>query len=199
LAVKLSPVDALPRQIRDAHTGGREMATDYKSLVEKEVDRLFSEVTQTNPITGMVNWGNDSIAPQKKAAIVALLAREWFAVNGPPDAPPLPLNVDDRDRFRGSGGLKAVVGFYARSLSRQDYDLRKHPPFDDFARGLTAVAMEKGLWGIEKDTQLKRRFAPRSLEGMTSSTAYWDPPKKYAKKQRFAAQRACPTTEAAPD
>ena len=118
-----------------------------------------------NPVTGGgFVWGVDPIAPQKKAAIEALLAREWFAVNGPRDAPPLPLNIDDRDHFRGAGGLTAIVGFYARSLSRQDYDVRKHPSFDDFACGLMAIAMETGLWGLEKDETLIRRFPPRSLE-----------------------------------
>src|SRR6266851_2990832 len=156
------------------------MATNFKSLIEKEVDRRFSEVTAERgetcslPITdaGIV-WGVDPIAPQKEYAMVALLAREWFAVNGPPDAPPLPLY--DFDSYRGARGLKGVVGFYARSLSRQNYDVRKHPPFDDFACGLMAI--NTGLWGIEKDENLKRRFPPRPLEGMTPS-AFWAPPEE---------------------
>jgi hypothetical protein len=159
------------------------MATNFKSLIEKEVDRRFSEVIAERgeicrlPITdaGIV-WGVDPIAPQKEYAMVALLAREWFAVNGPPDAPPLPLY--DFDSYRGARGLKGVVGFYARSLSRQDYDLRKHPSFDDFARGLMALAMEKGVWNLEKDETLIRRFPPLPLASMTPS-AFWAPPEEY--------------------
>ena len=136
-------------------------------------------------IGGGFVWGVDPIAPQKKAAIEALLAREWFAVNGPPDAPPLPLNIDDRDRFRGAGGLTAIVGFYARSLSRQDYDALKHPSFDDFACGLMALAVETGLWSLENDQTLIRRFPPRTLAGMDPVGAYWDQPKR--KNARFDA------------
>jgi hypothetical protein len=160
------------------------MAANFKSLIETEVDRLFAKIAANrgecchNPVTaGGFVWGIDSITTQKKEAIVALLAREWFAVNGPSDAPPLPLHVHDRDRYRDARGLKGVVGFYARSLSRQDYDVRKHPSFDDFARGLMALAVEKGLWNLEKDEALMRRFPPRPLEGMTS--AFWDPPEEY--------------------
>ena len=157
------------------------MTTNSNSLIKSEVDRLFAELNAKpdgccrNPITdgGFVK-GLDPIAEQKEYANIALLAREWFAVNGPPNAPLLPLNVNDRDRFRGSGGLTALIGFYARSLSRQRYDVFKHPPFDEFARGLMAIATERGLWGLENDQPLMRRFPPRPLVGMTPS-AYWDP------------------------
>jgi hypothetical protein len=156
------------------------MVTNFKGLIEQEGDRLFREmeVTQVDPITGTLNFGSDPIAPQKRHAVLALLASEWFAVNGPPDAPPLPLNLADRDRYRDARGLKGVVGFYARSLARQDYDFRKHPSFEDFARGLMALAVEKGLWNLEKDETLIRRFPPLPLPGMTPS-AYWAPPEEY--------------------
>jgi hypothetical protein len=117
-------------------------------------------------------------APQKKAAMAALCAAEWFALNGPPDAPPLPLSHDDIEDYRDAGGLAGIVGFFARSLKRLDYDLRNHPSFDDFACGLMAMAMEKGMRDLEKDENLKRRFPPRPLAGMTPG-AYWAPPKEY--------------------
>jgi hypothetical protein len=165
------------------------MATNYKSPIEELVDRLFGEIDAKRgdccrlPVTGAdIVRGVDPIAPQKKAAIVALRAQEWFAVNGPRDAPPLPLSHNDVEDYRNARGLKGIVGFYARSLSRQDYDVRKHPSFDDFARGLMAI--DTGLWHIEKDAQLRMRFPPRSLPGMTPA-AFWDPPKR--KGARFAA------------
>jgi hypothetical protein len=163
------------------------MVSSFKSLIEKEVDRQFSEIEAEHgeicdlPITGAsIVWGVDPIAPEKEYAMVALLAREWFAVNGPPDAPPLPLY--NFDSYRGARGLKGVVGFYARSLSRQGYgrqsfDVCNHPSFDDFARGLMAI--NTGLWRTEKDENLKKRFPPRLLEGMTPS-AFWAPPEEYA-------------------
>ena len=160
------------------------MATHQKSLIEREVDRLFAQLNAShgecckNPITaGGFVWGLDPIGEQKKEAVVALLAREWFAVNGPSDAPPLPLY--DLDSYRDARGLKGLVGFYARSLSRQGfgrqrYDVCKHPSFDDFACGLMALAMAEGLWSLERDATLIRRFPPRQLAGMTRA-AYWDP------------------------
>jgi hypothetical protein len=166
------------------------MATKSNSLIKSEVDRLFAELNATrgecciNPITaGGFDWGIDPVAEQKECATVALLAREWFDVNGPPDAPLLPLNVHDRDRFRGSGGLTALVGFYARSLYRQRYDVCRHPPFDEFACGLMAIATERGLWQLEEDETLIRRFPPRSLVGMTRS-AFWAPPEEYEALQK---------------
>jgi hypothetical protein len=159
------------------------MVTNFKSLVEREVDRLFSEIKAKggeccdNPVTGggFVR-GLDPIAPQKKEAVVRILAREWFAVNGPPDAPPLPLSSNDVEDYRIARGLVGIVGFYARSLSAQGYDVQKHPPFDDFARGLMAI--ETG-WGIEKDEDLKKRFPPHPLTGMLPFVI-WAPPKEYA-------------------
>jgi hypothetical protein len=160
------------------------MASNFKSPIEEIVDRMFSAIKATRgecctlPITGAeIVWGLDPIAPQKKAAIVALRAKEWFAVNSPRDAPPLPLSDDDVEEYRRARGLKGVVGFYARSLSGRDYDIRNHPSFDDFARGLMAI--NTGLWGIEKDEALKKRFPPWPLAGMTDS-ALWDPPNRMA-------------------
>jgi hypothetical protein len=157
------------------------MATIFRSPIEELVDRLFSEIKAkareccNNPVTGGgFVWGLDPIAPQKKAAVVALRAREWFAINGPSDAPPLPLSINDVEDYRRARGLKGVVGFYARSLSGQGYDVQKHPSFNDFACGLMTI--NTGGWGIEKDEDLKRRFPPRPLAGMTS--AFWDPPKR---------------------
>jgi hypothetical protein len=162
------------------------MTTNSNSLIKREVDRLFAEVNAKpfgccrNPITagGFVK-GLDPIAPQKKDAAAALLAREWFAVNGPRDAPPLPLSHADVEDYRNARGLAGIVGFFARSLSRQEYDVCKHPPFDEFARGLMALAAERGLWGLENDETLIRRFPPRPLVGMMPS-AYWDPHEEYS-------------------
>ena len=105
----------------------------------------------------------------------ALRAGKWFSVISPHDAPPLPLSHDDVEDYRNAGGLTAVVGFYARSLSREGYGRRS---FDDFARGLMAMAVNSGLWDLENDAGLKRRFPPRPLAGMTPG-AYWAPQKEY--------------------
>jgi hypothetical protein len=167
------------------------MATSSKTLVEKEVQRLFAEMGTKrgdlcrNPVTGAeFVWDVDPVALQKREAALALFVREWFTANGPGDAPQLPLAHDDIENYRNARGLKGIVGFYARSLSRQgygrqSYDVCYHPSFKDFARGLMALAVSRGLWGLEEDAQLMRRFPPRKLPGMTPG-AYWAPPKEYA-------------------
>src|SRR5215475_12624660 len=61
-------------------------------------------------------------------AIRAVEAREWFELNGPSDAPPLPLSYDEREALR-DGGLGHLVKYYARSLESSDYDVLRHPSF----------------------------------------------------------------------
>jgi len=165
------------------------MVSINKGPIEEQVDRLFDEIKAKaknrdfciNPVTGgQFVWGMDPIVPQKKAAVVALRAREWFAVNGPSDAPPLPLSTNDIEDYRTARGLMGIVGFYARSLrkegyGRRSYDVCNHPSFNDFACGLMAINL--GIWGSETE-DLKRRFPPRPLAGMTPG-AYWAPTEEY--------------------
>jgi hypothetical protein len=160
------------------------------NFLERKVDQLFAALDAKhghycrNPVTGVdFVLGLDPIAPQKNEAVRALRASVWFRANGPGDAPSLPLSHEDVEDYRTAGSLKAIVGFYARSLSREGYgrqsfDIFNHPPFDDFARGLMAMAVKRGLRGLEKEVQLNRRFPPRPLPGMTPG-AYWAPPKEY--------------------
>lgn len=158
------------------------MATKLKTLVEKEVERLFAEMGARrgdlchNPVNGGgFVWGMDPIAAQKKEAARALLAQEWFAVIGPSDAPPLPLSACEIEDYRSAGGLTGIVGFYARSLDANEYDFEHHPSFEDFARGL--MASDSGLWGIEKDVEMRKRFPPRPLNGMGPGL-YWEAQRK---------------------
>ena len=165
------------------------MATNSTSL-EKQVDQLFAALNAKhgdccrNPVTGVgFVWGLDPAAPQKREAVRALHARAGFAANAPSDAPPLPLSHDDIEDYRNAGALAALVGFYGRSLSRggygrRSYDVANHPSFHDFACGLMAMAEERGLWGLEGDAALKRRFPPRPLAGMTPG-AYWAPQEEF--------------------
>jgi hypothetical protein len=164
------------------------MTSSTECLIEREVDRLFNEMGATrgdycrNPITGAsFVWGVDPIGAQKRDAVRALRARELFAENGPPDAPPLPLSHDEIEDAKNARGLTRVVGSYARSLAARDWNLPEHPSFDDFARGL--MASNSG-WNLQKDEQLRRRFPPRSLEGM-GPDQYWRPP---AEHQRIIAR-----------
>ena len=65
----------------------------------REVERLFGEISAkrgdlcTNPVTGgEFVYGFDSIKRQKDAAYKRLLISEYFALNGPPDAPLMPTD-----------------------------------------------------------------------------------------------------------
>lgn len=170
------------------------MTIQATAEINKEVDRLFNELDAAqgtnvrNPVTnGEFAWGVDPIESQKEAARRALTARDWFANNGPPDAPPLPLSDHDVEDYRNARGLKGVVGFYTRSLKMRGHDMQNHPSFDDFACGL--MASNSGLWGIEHDVQLRRRFPPRPLAGMTRGL-YWAPPEEYEETMASYARSA---------
>jgi hypothetical protein len=155
------------------------------TLIKNKVDALFQKVllqpdgrVVDNPVTGgrflKGESGEDSIAYQKRAAEEALLAQEWFAVYGPPNAPLLPLLPWDWDgmRYGSTGGLPTLIGFYARSLSFQDWRVQNHPSFEDFARGVMVFPNIRERAG--QDPLVTTRYPPRSLVGMHDG-AFWEP------------------------
>ena len=151
---------------------------------------------ERNSITdGNFVWGIDPISKQKKEAARLLLVREWFAVHGPHDAPPLPLSQCECDDYRNSTGLRQVVGFYGRSLDANDYDFHRHPSFADFARGL--MASHSGIWEVEKDEQMKKRFPPRPLHGMGPGL-FWEAPRKHKRVAVTLHKRLPQRSERAP-
>ena len=164
-----------------------------ETLVGREVERLFSETpvrhgkTCDNPVTGgRFVYGLDPIGPQKKEACRALLAREWFAVNGPADAPSLPITYEEREylKWRTGRPLDYVVAQFAGSL-RTHYDVTEHPSFSEFVSGLL-WDHDNGGSGLplsrEGLAELKRGFPPQKLEGLSSYS--WSRPtrKKRTKK-----------------
>jgi hypothetical protein len=158
------------------------MAHNFKTRLEKIVDWLFREIKAkrgdycVNPVTGgHFIWGEDPMPEQKKEAIKALRARRWFEVNSPSDGPRLPLSHDDIEDYRNGRGLRQIVGFYGRSLEANEYDVHRHPSFEDFARGL--MACNSGAWEVEKNAEMRKRFPPRPLNGMNCGL-YWEPPGK---------------------
>jgi hypothetical protein len=142
------------------------------------VDRLFDEQSGRPgelcrcPIIdcGYVR-GVDRVGKLKEKAVRAVIARECFTRNGPPDAPPLPLNYGDREELK-HGGLDHMVALYARSLALQDYDWRKHPSFYEYACGVMA-SQETPIF-ITEDEELRKRFPPRPLPGLGSGLI-WEP------------------------
>ena len=109
----------------------------------------------------------------------ALAAREWFKRNGPSDAPPLPLGYNEREDLK-VGGLKHIVAWYACSLACRDYAFEKHPPFNDYARGVMASDyISYPAARIQEDAELQRRFPPRPLTGLGPALV-WEPPAIHA-------------------
>ena len=158
-----------------------------ETRIGREVKRMFGEISAkrgdlcTNPVTGgEFVYGFDPIRLQKKIAYHALLVREDFAVNGPSDAPRLPLEHWECERVRWSGRpLDYLTGQYAKSVVAL-YNVKGHPSFDDYARGVlwehdnvpgSAIPFE-----TEQLAEMKRRFPPRKLEGLKCFC--WRPPRR---------------------
>jgi hypothetical protein len=118
----------------------------------------------------------------------ARLAREHFALNGPPDAPPLPIGYDERESTKSQGRLAKIVGLYARSLEYRKYDLDEHPSFDDYARGVMASEYN-AHYHMREDEGLKKRFPPRQLDGLGPGLI-WSPPAPPAQHQRTRTRAA---------
>ena len=154
------------------------------STISLKVDRLFAvdrkkyhgQRRQIPVLGGSYVPGEDNIKPMKKLARAALLAREWFAIHGPADAPPLPLSMGERESLKG-GGLPHIVAWYARSLWCRNYDVEEHPSFFDYACGVTASEYAPDF--IKKEHLLKR-FPPRPLDGLGPGLC-WQPPKEHAR------------------
>jgi hypothetical protein len=164
-----------------------------QTLIGREVERLFSETTAShgevyeNPVTGgRFVYGIEPIEPQKEAACRALLAREWFAVNGPADAPQLPITYEEREylKWRTGRPLDYVVAQFARSLGTH-YDVTEHPSFSEFVSGLL-WDHDNGGSGLplsaEGLAELKRRYPPQKLEGLSSYS--WSRPTRKNREKK---------------
>ena len=171
-----------------------------ETLIGREVERLFDESparygeNRRNPVTGAgYVHGVDPIAPEKEAAYRALLAREWFAFNGPADAQPLPLWCDER---KAPGLLAYIARLYARSLADRNYDVREHPPFADYISGVLWEAERvDGIIGTlpiypTELPELQKRFPPRELPGMGPGFCWLSPEEYPDYMQRYRRNRA---------
>jgi hypothetical protein len=122
----------------------------------------------------------------------ARMAREHFASNAPPDAQPLPLGYDERER-RKIGGLSTIVALYARSLACQGYDLDEHPSFQDYVCGVMASEFIGGYDRLQKNEGLRNRFPPRLLPGIGPGLC-WQPPDEHARTME-SWRRSCEREE----
>jgi hypothetical protein len=111
---------------------------DVKALFEQLEDR-HAEVRR-NPVTGGT-WmpKYDSTTEQFEKAHQALVTRQAFATEGPPDCQPLPTNYGERERLKVGFGLGYVVALFARSLEAGHYAVANHPSFAVYAAGILAL------------------------------------------------------------
>ena len=152
-----------------------------------EVDRLFREAAdrrekfRRNPVTGGT-WlsGADPIGRQKRDASRALVAQAGFAWENP-GLPPLPLSYDEREAIKGRSGFEFIKSVYARSLEARKYDRVRHPPIEQYARGV--LASDYAPHFIKDDTDLVKLYPPRVLPGLGPGL-YWDPPKSRDRRKR---------------
>src|SRR6185437_14939276 len=113
------------------------------ALIRSRVDYLFSEAQRRhpralqNPVTGEY-WLSNVVPeePEKRNACRALLARECFAVYGPADGPPLPLSDVEIETMSYQGDFANAVARFASSLRANDWDIKKHPSFEEYVGGL---------------------------------------------------------------
>jgi hypothetical protein len=159
---------------------GRRSGTAVSGHARKYGTNCKNPVTDAGYVAGL-----NPIKPQKEKARRALLAREHFRLNGPPDAPPLPLSHTEREDLKGRSLLPHIVAWYARSLEARGYDVEEHPSFADYVSGvLWEAELPGGLVTLSPDCpdelgELKKRFPPRMLKGM-SNGLYCYPPKLHA-------------------
>jgi hypothetical protein len=169
---------------------------DDMSIIKSQVDRIFKEASdrfdeiRRNPVTGG-SWlvGADPIAPQKRMAHRALLAREWFAIYGPQDAQPLPISdeeIEDRKYAWDSKqpSLSYIVSRFGSSVETHNWDFNSHPSFDDFVCGM--MASEHTPDFVKNDEALRKRYPPRHLPGLNAGHC-WEPPEQHA--QTLASHR----------
>jgi hypothetical protein len=147
------------------------------SIIREFVDRQFADAERShprgleNPVTGEYWLANVvPTEPEKRNACRATLAREWFELNGPPDAPPLPISDTEIYRYVNSGDFACAVARYAESLRDNDWDIRGHPTFEEFVGGLLCLPQPQ----FAEPRIIARRFYPKPLPGLWP-TGIWKP------------------------
>jgi hypothetical protein len=93
----------------------------------------------------------------------ALDAKIWFAEYGPDWAKPLPMGRERSALLRAHGALH-VLGLYANSLERLDFDYHTHPQLFEFACGVMADPHAPDH--VRYDPELQNEFPAKELPGL---------------------------------
>jgi hypothetical protein len=170
-------------------------------IIKSHVEELFKKNApfrrgelRRNPVhAGWFVHGEDPIAPQKRVARRALLAREWFYEFGPRDAPPLPVSgyeIEDMrfaHKFGSRAGFYHLIAHFARSLWCNDWDFNIHPTFEDFASSMLASDFATPDF-VKNDEELCKRYPPRALCTIVPG-GIWKPPEVNKNNRRIIARR----------
>lgn len=112
---------------------------ELEHLVVDQVEREFEALPDNAdelPLIGGEPFCYFDRATQKKAAVAALLAKQWFEYEAPKWAQPLPLTAEAcYARFNGphQRDLRArLVGEYGLRLREARWDLQLAPKFEVF-------------------------------------------------------------------
>jgi hypothetical protein len=68
-----------------------------------------------------------------------------------------------------------LVAEFAASLSHSKYDFRKHPTFEEYARGVMASPLAPDF--IKQNPELLMRFPPKPLKGLGRGMV-WQPERR---------------------
>ena len=148
------------------------------SIIRAHVDRMYraapkDEQFYSDPVFG-AEWLKSAMpmAKQKKGARRALLAREWFYLHGPSDAPPLPLDGEEQADLKYRDPLAHLVTQFSKSLAANGWDIHSHPSFKAYARGVMASPLAADL--VRNDDAMRKRYPPRELQFILSGMI-WRP------------------------
>ena len=150
-------------------------------IISTEVSSRFAIArlvhSRTDPVTGDVRM-NGLIDPQTEERLArrALLAQEVFSEYGPLNAPQLPLNGEDMSRLARTGDFGLLVASFAFSLERNDWDIQKHPDYDEYVAGLLSLPTLRLPNGAVRDPdKLCCWYGAFPLRGLHAN-GVWYPP-----------------------
>jgi hypothetical protein len=123
----------------------QELERTLKLRVTQEFEAALQSGACEAPITGDTFYPDSQRAKMEKRAVMALMARKWFAENeAPPWAGELPLTPDECiARFNGPnrGSRRGIlVGEYGQLLRSMGWNLQHVPPFEVFCSQVLSPA-----------------------------------------------------------
>ena len=136
------------------------------SVISSEVGRLFATArivkAEFAPITRRLRVeGVTDDSKLEREARRALLAKEYFKEYGPWNAPPLPTSMEEMAELAKTDDYGLAVASFARSLELNDWDIDRHPRYQEYMAGLLSLPR---FWRTPPSTGcILRRTRPNFL------------------------------------